>query len=162
MALEELALKIGTRPGQLARVARVLARERINLAAISLDATGPKGLLRMVVDRSDDAARLLGAEGLEVERHGLITLRLADRAGSFLRVLDLLAAAKVSVESVAILVARAGNDCLVALSCDDLEKARAVLGRAGVVSATGDGRVENADLFAVAPSIPGESVGMFF
>jgi hypothetical protein len=160
MVLEELALKVANRPGQLARVARVLAREKINLAAISVDSTGRAGLVRMVVDRPEEALRLLSSEGFEVERHGLLTVRLADRAGSFLRVLDLLSEAKVNVQSVAILVAREGNDCLVALSCSNLAKGRAALAKAGVVADTAERLVVNSDLVAFAPSIPTESVGL--
>ncbi len=160
MVLEELALKLGNRPGQLARVARILAREKINLAAISVDSTGRSRQVRMVVDRPDEALRLLVSEGLEVERHGLITVRLADRAGSFLRVLDLLTDAKVKVQSVAILVAREGNDCLVAISCSNLDKGRAVLAKAGVVAESIERLLGNADLVAFAPSIPTESVGL--
>jgi hypothetical protein len=159
MALEELTVKLANRPGQLARVARVLAREKINLAAISVAAAGRSGLARLVVDRPDPAIRALESEGFDVERHGLITVRLADRAGSFLKVLALLADAKVSVQGVAILVVREGNDCLVALSCSNLAKGREVLAKARVVSDSAERLVGNGDLVAFAPSIPTESVG---
>jgi len=162
MPLEELALSVSNRPGQLARVARILAQERINLAAISVDSTGRGGQVRLVVDRTDDAFHLLKSGGFEVERHGLIPVRLADRSGSFLRVLDLLAVAKVNVESVAILIAREGSDCLVGLSCSNVAKARAALTKAGLLSEAAERLVGNADLIAFAPSIPSESVGLLF
>jgi hypothetical protein len=160
MPLEELALKVANRPGQLARVARILAQARINLAAISVDSSGRGGQVRLVVDRPDDAFGLLKSEGFEIERYVLIPVRLADRSGSFLRVLDLLAAAKVNVESVSILVAREGSDCLVALACSNATKARSVLTKAGLLSEAAERLVGNADLMAFTPSIPGESVGL--
>ena len=47
MALLEIGLRVANRPGELARVARILARERINLAAISVDSSGKNGNVRM-------------------------------------------------------------------------------------------------------------------
>src|SRR5208282_1038620 len=49
MTLREISLTLPNRPGALAGVARTLARERINLAAISVDSTATKGRVRLVV-----------------------------------------------------------------------------------------------------------------
>lgn len=160
MALRELALRLANRPGQLARVARLLARERINLAAISVDSSGRSGHVRMIVNRPDEALGLLTAAGFTVESHELITVHLTDEAGSFLRILDLLSEARINIQSVAILVVRDGSESLVALSLSDVTKARKVLERAKVLSDAAEHLVSNADLLASAPSIPSESVGL--
>ena len=160
MGLEEIALRVGNRPGELASVARILARERINLAAISVDSTGKAGRVRMVVNRPERAVGLLTAAGLSVERHELIAVHLTDEAGSFLRVLDLLAKAKINVQSVMILLVREGGQILVALSTTNTARARSVLEKAGALSTAVETIVTNADLLASAPTIPEESVGM--
>jgi hypothetical protein len=66
----------------------------------------------------------------------------------------------VNLQSVAILVAREGNLPLVALSANDLEKARKVLQKAGFASRASEGVASNDELLAAAPSIPFESVGL--
>ncbi len=90
----------------------------------------------------------------------MIAVRLEDRAGSFLKVLDALAQANVNVVSVAILVAREGAQSLVALSTDDLTRARKVLRERGFIAEGAERLVSNADLIAAAPAIPAESVGL--
>ncbi|MCI4349620.1 MAG: ACT domain-containing protein [Thermoplasmata archaeon] len=160
MTLKELALRVPNRPGQLARVARILAHEQINVAAISVDSTGRSGRVRMIVSRPDQALGLLTAAGFTVESQDLIAVHLTDEAGSFLRILEQLAAAAVNVRSVAILVAREGSQSLVALSVGDAAKARRVLEKAGVLSETAEHLISNADLLASAPTIPSESVGL--
>lgn len=160
MALQELALRMQNRPGQLARVARILAEARINLAAISVASSGRLGWVRMIVDRPEAALSLLTAEGFTVERQELIAVRLTDQSGSFLKVLDLLAAERINLQSVAILVAKEGSQSLVALSASNLPKARKALERAGLLSTSAERLVSNADLLAGAPTIPSESVGL--
>lgn len=160
MGLQELSVQVPNRPGALAKVARILAKDQINLAAIALESSRTRGYVRLVVGDPKRSRRLLEAAGFSVETHDLIAIRLEDRAGSFLKVLDALAGAKVNVTSVAILVAREGAQSLVALSADDLPRARKVLRDGGFISEGAERLISNADLIAAAPVIPAESVGL--
>jgi len=160
MALRELSLSLSNRPGTLADVARTLAKHRINVAAISVDSSRTKGRVRLIVSDPDHARELLTGAGYPIEDREMIAVRLEDRAGSFLAVLETLAKGKVDVQSVAILVAREGNHPLVALATTDQAKARRLLKDAGFASQLADRLVSNPDLLAAAPSIPPESVGM--
>jgi len=159
MPLREISLSLPNRPGALAGVARLLAKEHINLAAISVDSASGKGRVRLIVSDPDRATALLSRGGFEVEVREMLAIRLEDRAGRFLRVLDLLAREKVNIQSVAILVAREGNQPLVALSTSDLSRARKILQKAGFASHGAERIVSNEELLASAPSIPSESVG---
>lgn len=160
MALREISLTLPNRPGALAGVARSLAKERINLAAISVDSSSGKGRVRLIVNDPDRAMALLGASGYEVEVREMIAVRLEDRAGTFLRVLETLAKEHINIQSVAILVAREGNQTLVALSTNDLARTRKLLHQSGVASRAAERLVSNDDLLATAPTIPSESVGL--
>jgi hypothetical protein len=160
MTLQELALELPNRPGALAGVARILAKERINVAAISVDSTARRGHVRLVVSDPARARALLSEGGFRVETHELIAVRLEDRSGSFLQVLEALSAAKVNLQSVAILIVRERAQSLVAFSSDDLPRARQVLRQGGFISEAAERLVNNRDLLAKAPAIPSESVGL--
>jgi hypothetical protein len=160
MALREILLSLPNRPGTLARVARLLAKDHINVAAISVDSAAGTGRVRLVVSDPDRATSRLTSSGYEVEVREMLAVRLEDRAGSFLRVLDALERAKINIQSVAILVAREGNQPLVALSANDLARARRVLRKAGFESPVAERIVSNEELLAAAPSIPSESVAL--
>jgi hypothetical protein len=160
MALREISLTLPNRPGTLAGVARILARERINVAALSVDSAAATGHVRLIVSNPDRATELLSRAGYEVEVREMLAVRLEDRAGSFLQVLDAIARAKVNIQSVAILLAREGNQPLVALSASDLSRARRVLRKAGFASPVAERIVSNEELLASAPTIPSESVGL--
>ncbi|MEM0129808.1 MAG: ACT domain-containing protein [Thermoplasmata archaeon] len=160
MTLREISLTLPNRPGNLAEVARLLAKERINLAAISVDSTPSRGRVRMVVSDPERAESLLASRGFAVESREMIAVRLEDRAGSFLKVLETLAHARVNIQSVAILVAREGNRVLVGLSTNDPVRARTTLQRARLISQSAERLVSNADLVSGAPTVPSESVGL--
>jgi hypothetical protein len=160
MTLREISLTLPNRPGTLAGVARTLAKARINVAGISVDSSTGRGRVRLIVSDPDRAVPLLETAGYDPEVREMLAVRLEDRAGSFLRVLEGLARERINIQSVAILVAREGNQPLVALSASDLPRARRILQRAGFVSRAADNLVSNGDLLATAPSIPPESVGL--
>jgi len=160
MSLREISLTLPNRPGTLAAVARLLASERINVAAINVDSAARTGRVRLIVSDPDRATRLLSDHGYTTEVREILAVRLEDRAGSFLAVLDTLAEGKVSVRSVAILVASEGNQPLVAISTSDIGRARRLLQRAGVASSAAERIISNQELLAGAPTIPDESVGL--
>ncbi len=160
MSLREVQLTLPNRPGTLARVARILARDRINVAAISVDSAAGRGRVRLVLSDPDRATALLASAGYDVEVREMIAVRLEDRAGSFLRVLDILERAKINLQSVAILISREGNQPLVAFSANDLARARRVLRKEGFESRGAERIVSNEELLAAAPSIPSESVAL--
>jgi hypothetical protein len=159
MGLDQIAFELPNRPGALAGVAKILAKERINLAAISVDSTEKKGHVRLIVSDPEKAMKCLKKARYPAIRQELLAVHLEDRAGSFLRVLDVLSTAKVNIVSVAILFAKEGSQSLVALLTDDLAKARRLLQQAGFMSQTAESLVTNADLIAASPAIPQESVG---
>ena len=160
MTLREISLVLPNRPGMLAAVARVLAEARINLAAVSVDSTSGQGRVRLIVSQPERAVELLQAAGYSTEVREMLAVRLEDRAGSFLQVLEILAKAKVNLESAAILVAREGNQPVVALSTSDLDRAKKILTRGGFASNGPEGLLTNSDLLAGAPTVPSESVGL--
>jgi len=160
MTLQEIELALPNRPGALAGVARILAEQRINLAALSVNSEGDTGLVRIIANDPKRALRVLKAAKYEAAVRELLVVHLEDRAGSFLRILELLAEAKVNVQSVAILVIREGAQSLVAVSASDLKRARSVLASSGYISESAERLVTNADLLATPPGIPSESVGM--
>ncbi|HTT73663.1 MAG TPA: hypothetical protein VMG99_05890 [Thermoplasmata archaeon] len=159
MPLREIALTLPNRPGTLVGIARALAKDRINLAAIGVDSSPARGRVRLVVSDPDRAVVVLRDAGYAPEVRELLVVRLEDKSGSFLRVLEALAKARLNIQSVAILVQREGNQPLVALSTSDLEKARKLLQSAGFASQLAEQLVSNSDVIATAPTIPAESVG---
>ncbi len=144
----------------MAEVLRRLAHERINIAAVSVDSTRAQGRVRLVVSDPVRALEVMRDAEFPVETRDLITISLEDRPGSLLQALDVLAKGRVNILSITLLVTRERSRVLVALSVNNLPKARRLLMETGFMAHEGARHLTNADLLGVAPSIPSESVGM--
>lgn len=96
MAIQkELSVKLPNSPGSLSRVAQILADERINLLAISLD---PSGTLRMVVDNPLHAAATLREHNYQVEERDVLYATMPNEPGSLSRTVQLIAEAGINLE----------------------------------------------------------------
>ena len=96
MAIQrEITVRLANSPGTLGRVAQVLGTERINILAMSIDASGN---LRMVVDNPLHATAMLREHHYQVEEHDVLYTAMSNEPGSLSRALTLLADAGINVE----------------------------------------------------------------
>src|ERR1043166_2896779 len=93
--LKELTVKLANSPGTLGRVSEVLGGERINLLAMSVDASGA---LRMVVDNPIHAAGALREQHYQVDVRDVLYAALPNEPGALGRVLKTLVEAGINVD----------------------------------------------------------------
>ena len=98
MAIQkELTVRLANSPGTLGRVAEVLGTERINMLAMSLDATGA---LRMVVDNPLHAAGALREQHYQVEERDVLYTTVPNEPGALGRIVKSVAEAGINLEYV--------------------------------------------------------------
>jgi len=96
MAIQrELTLRLANSPGTLSRVAQVLGDERINLLAVSVDATGT---MRIVVDNPVHAAGSLSEQHYQVEERDVLYATLPNEPGALGKVVKMLADAGINLD----------------------------------------------------------------
>jgi hypothetical protein len=96
MAIQkELSVRLPNSPGSLSRVAQVLADERVNLLAMSID---PSGMLRIVVDNPLHAAATLREKNYQVEERDVLYATVPNEPGSLARAIRLIAEAGINIE----------------------------------------------------------------
>ena len=96
MAIQkELSLKLPNSPGALGRAAEVLAHERINLLALSIDLSGT---LRLVVDNPLHAAATLREHHYQVEERDVLYATLPNEPGALSRAIRLIAEAGINLD----------------------------------------------------------------
>ncbi|GBE54323.1 ACT domain protein [archaeon BMS3Bbin15] len=59
MALEQLSVFVENKPGRLAKITEVLQKAVINIRALSIAELGEFGVIRLIVDRPDEAKFVL-------------------------------------------------------------------------------------------------------
>jgi hypothetical protein len=120
----ELSLRLPNSPGALGGVCRLLADERVNILALSLDAGGQ---LRLVVDNHVHGAAVLRERRHQVVERDVLMLAVPTVPGSLAGPLQLVADAGVNVNCVYGGAGETGSASLV-LDVDDAIRASAATG----------------------------------
>ncbi len=114
-------------PGTLAAVTNLLGKHGINIYALTLAEGLGHGYVRMVVDKHDEAMKVLRAADELIMERDVILLELSNQPGSLGRVAGTLAAAGVNLEYAYCAGGPSVDKGLVVVRADDSEKALKVL-----------------------------------
>ena len=124
--MRDLTIELKQRPGELARVASMLARHHVTLKAGSALAIGARLIARLIPSDIDAARRALDAADVRFEESEVLKVLLESRAGELAMLSSRLTEGGVSVRAIYI-TATAGNIVELAVVPDNAERARRVL-----------------------------------
>jgi len=126
MIVKQLSVFLENKQGRLCAATDVLAKNGINISALSLADTAEFGILRLIVDRPDEARRVLMEEGIVVRVSDVIAVAMDDTPGGAMDILHALAQAGINVEYLYASIGRSGK-ALMIVRVDDNENAERVL-----------------------------------
>ena len=132
MTVKQLSVFVQNVPGRLAEIADIIAEAGIDIRALSLADTTNFGILRIIVDKPDDALRLLKDRGLSVKSSGVIAVGIDDMPGGFAKAVRTLSDAGVSVEYSYAFLGRETGRAMVVFRTDNDEKALSSLAAGGL------------------------------
>ena len=98
MNIHQISVFLENRTGQLAEITRLLAKENIDIRAISIAETADYGLARMIVDDSHKASAILLEHGDILSMTPVYAVEVPDRPAGLAELLEVLAEAHVDVE----------------------------------------------------------------
>jgi hypothetical protein len=98
MKIKQLSVFLENKPGALSALCRLLAKADINIQTFSLADTREFGILRLVVEDTDKARRLLQRHGFAVKVTEMIGIEVADRPGGVASILEALDGTGINVE----------------------------------------------------------------
>lgn len=131
MTIYQISVFVENRLGRLAEITGVLAREKIDIRALSIADTSDFGILRLIVDQPDRAVQALRDAGITVSKTEVVAVRLSDRPGGLHEVLEKLGEHDITVEYVYAFITRKDEDAYVILRVEDNGKAVDVLRESG-------------------------------
>jgi hypothetical protein len=98
MKIKQLSIFLENKSGRLTEVTEALASASINISAFSVADTADYGILRMIVNKPEQAEQLLKAKGLSVKITEVIGLVVPNEPGGLHRALQILSSEEISVE----------------------------------------------------------------
>lgn len=123
MKVEQLSIFLENKTGRLAEVTKAMAGHNINIRALSLADTSDFGILRMIVDRTEDAKTLLKDAGFTVGRTIVVAVKVQDIPGGLNHVLNILTEHKINVEYMYAFVQKNGAYATMIFRFDRIDQA---------------------------------------
>jgi len=98
MTLNQISVFVENKPGKLQLLTDVLAKNHINMRALSLAETSDFGIVRIIVDDLETASEILKNEGFIYTVTKVLGVAIPDAPGGLNRVLHVLSEAGVNIE----------------------------------------------------------------
>ena len=95
---KQVTVWVDSSPGQIARVARALARARINITAFTSYGNGSEIPVRLLVTSPARARKVLRDLDLRVTEEDVLRLTLPDKPGTLAEIVERLAEAHINVD----------------------------------------------------------------
>lgn len=141
MTVRQLSVFLENKPGRLCTATDLLAREGINLSALTVADTAEFGILRLIVDQPDRAREVLMNEGIIVRINDVLAVAMDDAPGGAVGILHLLSEAGLNVEYLYACVGKQSGKAIMIVRTDDIEAAEQVLQKGGY------GEINPADVY---------------
>lgn len=123
MKVEQISIFLENKSGRLAEVTEILARNNINLRALSLADTADFGIFRLIVSDPAGAAALLKSSGFTVGTNEVVAVVVPDRPGGLASILGTLQEKGINVEYMYAFVQKSEGNAVLIFRFDDTDKA---------------------------------------
>jgi len=121
MTIRQLSVFLENKPGYLDEMLSVLAKNNINIAALTIADTSDYGIVRLLVSDPQLALEKLREEHYIVRIHDILSLEMDAAPGSMYKILNTFTLAGISIEYV--YAFSFGSKSIVVLRTDNREKA---------------------------------------
>jgi len=139
MGMKQISVFLENTTGRLSEVTRTLSKAGINLRAINIADTADFGILRIIVDKTDEAASILTAAGFTIKMTTVAAVEIEDKPGSLDALIEMIQKSGINIEYLyAFLgssVSKESGKAVVVFKLDDHEKGFALLEKSGLVLA---------------------------
>ncbi len=132
MIIKQLSIFVENKKGRLADITEIISKSGANIRALSIADTTDFGILRLIVDKPDEAAAALKDAGVTVSVTNVIAIGIDDTPGAFSVPMRILSDADIDVEYMYAFITRKSEKAYVILRVADNDAAAKVLLAKGV------------------------------
>jgi hypothetical protein len=138
MKIAQISVFLENRKGRLREVCSLLGQKAINIRALTIAETESFGVLRIVVDKTDAAVKLLTYNGFVANITDVVAVEVEDKPGGLADVLKVLDDNNINIEYMYGFVEKSGSNALLVFRFEDPERAAEILKKADVKVVTAE------------------------
>ena len=129
MKITQISVFLENRKGRLYEVCSLLGDNKINIRALTIAETESFGVLRIVVDKSDEAVKLLKDNGFVANLTHVVAVEVGDKPGGLASVLKVFADNNVNIEYMYGFVEKFSDKALLVFRFADTDLAQQILAK---------------------------------
>lgn len=129
MRITQISVFLENRKGRLYDVCSLLGDNGVNIRALTIAETESFGVLRIVVDDSDKAVKLLQDNGFVANFSDVVAIEVGDEPGGLASVLKIFADNDVNIEYMYGFVEKFSDKALLVFRFEDADAAQEILAR---------------------------------
>lgn len=123
MLVKQISVFLENKSGRLADVTRALAEKNIDICALSIADTTDFGILRLIVDKPEEAEKALSEKEFTVSCTSVIAIGVEDKPGGLAEALGILEQNSISIEYMYAFVGKNGNEAFVIIRVENPDEA---------------------------------------
>jgi hypothetical protein len=131
MAIRQLTVFVENKQGTIVSVTDILAKNNVNIRALSIAETEDFGILRLIVNDEATAVKTLEEAGFLIKITEVVGVKIGDAPGKLTAALKVLDDANVNVEYLYAFMARTERHAYVVLRVEENAEAENILVNAG-------------------------------
>ena len=131
MAIKQLTVFVQNRKGTIVSVTDILAKNNINIRALSVAETQDFGILRLIVNDEESAEKILGEEGYLIKITDVVGVKISDEPGKLSEALRVLNENQINMEYLYVFMVRTEKHAYVVVRVEDNDAAETALRNAG-------------------------------
>lgn len=129
MKITQLSIFLQNQKGCLYDAVKTLSDAGIDIKTLSLAESKEFGVLRLIVDRPEDAVQKLKAQGHVASLTDIVAVEVEDRPGGLTKVLKVFSDNAINIEYMYAVVEKCADKAIMVFRFDDMDKAIAALSK---------------------------------
>jgi hypothetical protein len=129
MKLTQISIFLENKKGRLFEVCSLLGKNKVNIRALSVAESEEFGVLRLVVNRPQEAIRILKKNGFVASLTDIVAVEVEDRPGGLASILKVFDKGNINVEYMYGFVEKFSDKAILVFRFDDPDKAIKILTR---------------------------------
>ena len=123
MAVKQISIFVENKEGRIKKAIDTLAKENINIRALSIADTTKYGILRLIVSDNEKAIEALEKDGFIVKENEVLLLTVPDEPNGLNSTLAVFDEKGINLEYLYAFVSNKTDEALVVMRLEDMEKA---------------------------------------
>ncbi len=131
MAIKQLTVFVENKQGSLVSITKTLSDNNINMRALSIAETQDFGMLRLIVDDTATAEKVLSDEGYLIKVNDVVGVKIGDAPGKLSGALSVLNEKEINMDYLYAFMSRTEKHAYVVIRVEDNSAAEKALEDAG-------------------------------